>query len=264
VLLTAIDFMNLPSPNHFEQPAAVTETVNSPIRGKLAFDVILGILLPLLCMIFDPAGFFFNHPYQVFIYLFIGLEMVTLAIWLVRGQSFSNSGVAMIAGILFLGALFSLVVGLILLPLSLIFSLMLIGILGFTPFFTAVAFYRNGRCAVIQAYKQMRFITLTISFVFGMLLVTAPPSYAQWYTSQLVSQVIQAALQGDVQSATKATQKIKFIPWCFKGCLSEIVRDYYNSEEQQFSQQQILANTYREITGKDINEREGWLDSLGD
>lgn len=255
--------MNIPSSNPVEQPPAVTETVNSPIRGKLAFDVIFGILLPLLCLMLDPAGFFFNHPYQGFIYLFIGLEMITLVIWLGWSQSFSNRGVAIVAGILFLGALFSLVVGLILLPLSIIFSIVLIGILGFTPFFTAVAFYRNGRRAVIQAYKQMRFVTLTLSLVFGMTLVTVPPGYAQWYTAQLVSQVIQAALQGDVQSATEATQKLKFIPWCFKGCLSEIVRDYY-SEKQRISQQQILANTYREIIGKDINAREGWLDSLGD
>ncbi len=248
--------MNIPSSNPVEQPPAVTETVNSPLRGKLAFDVIFGILLPLFCLMFDPGEFFFRHPYQGFIYLFIGLEMITLIIWLGWGQSFSNRGVAIIAGILFLGALFSLVVGLILLPLSLIFSVVLIGILGFTPFFTAVAFYRNGRRAVIQAYKQMRLITLTLSFVFGMVLVTILPGYAQWYTSQLVSQVIQAALQGDVQSATKATQKLKFIPWCFKGCLSEIVGDYY-SEKQHISQQQILANTYREIIGKEIEEENG-------
>lgn len=242
--------MNMPSSNSVEQPPAVTETVNSPPRGKLVFDVTFGILLPLFCLIFDPAEFFWSHPYQGFIYLFIGLEMITLIIWLGWGQSCSNTGVAIIAGILLLGALFSLVVGLILLPLSVIFSVILIGILGFTPFFTAVVFYRNGRRAVIQAYKPKRFLTLTLSLGFGMLLVTVPPGYAQWYTSQLVSQVIQASLQGDVQSATEAIHKLKFIPWCFKGCLSEIARVYYIEQQPQ-----VLADAYWEITGKEIEEQ---------
>ena len=60
--------------------------------NQTIFDVAFGIVLPLFCFKFDPLVFTGGvgegpllENYQLFAYMFSGLEMVALAFWLVRG-----------------------------------------------------------------------------------------------------------------------------------------------------------------------------------
>jgi hypothetical protein len=57
---------------------------------------------------------------------------------------------AILSGVFFTSGLVSLIVGIVLLPFSLIGLLLLIGGLGFTPLFTAFVYLRNG----IRAFNQ--------------------------------------------------------------------------------------------------------------
>src|SRR5688500_17666560 len=122
----------------------------SPTGGQLKFDIAFGVVLPILCFLFDPfvfrdfdggAGAF--EMYQSFTYALSALEMATLGVWLLaRGRL--GEWAAAAGGVMLAGALFCFAVGLMLLPFSLLGLLFIIGALGFTPFFTGFVYLRNG------------------------------------------------------------------------------------------------------------------------
>jgi hypothetical protein len=115
------------------------------------FDVTFGIILPILCFIFDPIVFrewFSDAPgllgrWQFYVYTISALEMVALATWLSRADGRGRPPAAL-GGMMLAGGLFSLVIGVVILPLSLLGLIVLVGVFGFTPFFTAVVYLRNG------------------------------------------------------------------------------------------------------------------------
>lgn len=116
-------------------------------QAQLWFDVVFGLGLPLACVWFDPVVF--RSPsgskgvifgaFALFGYGCFALGWIALLFWLGFDRA---SGV--LAGMLAGGAWFACVVGLRLLPLSLIALVVLIGAIGFTPFLTAFVFARNG------------------------------------------------------------------------------------------------------------------------
>jgi hypothetical protein len=115
---------------------------------QIGFDLALGVIAPILCYVFDPIVFRggFGAPlfpdYQAFTYLLSGAQIAVLVLWLVvRPQH--HIGGQMIGGALLTGAVFCLVVGLVLSPFSLMGLMFGIGIFGFTPFLTAFVYLRN-------------------------------------------------------------------------------------------------------------------------
>src|SRR5262249_19547142 len=93
-----------------------------PSWAQNAFDVAAGILLPVLCLVADPIVFRgqgFGAPFlgsiALLAYATIGVSILAITLWLVcrRPPGF-------LAGFLFSGALFALLLGIFLLPLSLV------------------------------------------------------------------------------------------------------------------------------------------------
>jgi hypothetical protein len=117
------------------------------------FDVAFGFVLPALCFVFDPLVFrewFSDEPgfllgrWQFYAYTVSALEMVALAAWL-SGAGGRGRPPAALGGVLLAGGVFSLVVGVLILPFSLVGILFFfVGVLGFTPLLTAVVYLRNG------------------------------------------------------------------------------------------------------------------------
>jgi Zn-dependent protease with chaperone function len=223
-------------------------------QDKMAFDVTLGILAPLLCLIFDPMVFTEYLSFsQIFAYFLIGLEIGTLTLWLVFGVRLLWWA-GFIAGILFSGALFAFILGIALLPLSIIGSIVIIGLLGFTPFFTSVVFYDYAKKAFKQAYeKNINQIWLISSLFLGISLAIGMPASIQWHTNQMLSESIETLINGEPQSVKQATQKLKSIFWCRESCFDQIVWAYEEAEDDLACQE--LAQLYQEITGEDIEYR---------
>src|SRR5512140_2734051 len=65
-------------------------------RGQVAFDVTLGIIVPILCLIFDPVVFqnqlrygqSILNPIRVLGYTSIALGIVALSLWLLLSRYF--------------------------------------------------------------------------------------------------------------------------------------------------------------------------------
>ena len=125
---------------------------DAPTPTQRRFDVLFGVVMPVLCFVFDPivfkseiagdGGLF--QQYQFYAYTISALEMVALCTLLFAAGR-ARSRPAALAGMLLAGAAFSLAVGMAILPFSVVGILFFfVGLLGFVPFLTAFVYLRNG------------------------------------------------------------------------------------------------------------------------
>jgi hypothetical protein len=128
----------------------VERRVSGGTRRQKAYDVVAGIALPVLCLLADP-GVFKGWAYRPVVYTFIATEIAVLAAWLLL-QPRLRSSALFFAGPLAAGGGFALALGVALLPLSFFGLLLLVGFLGFTPFFTSFAYLRSG----LRAFRRGR------------------------------------------------------------------------------------------------------------
>ncbi len=128
-------------------------------RRQRVFDVIFGLVMPVVCMIFDPivfkgSGLFADEgmfsELRWFAYTGLAVELIALGIWLQYGEQLGR-GRDVVGGILLGGAAISALIGVTIFPLSLIGILfILVGTLGFTPFLTSLVLARNATRALAR------------------------------------------------------------------------------------------------------------------
>jgi hypothetical protein len=178
-----------------------------------AFDWIMGIALPIFCLVTDPIlfrpdGILDLEKSRTFVYLWIGAGIVTLALWLSIGDRIRRVS-RLVACILLLGTLCAFAIGIVLFPFSVIGLRILIGLFGFVPFFTGFAFLRNGVRAMQQANVQSRRNLMGVKttacliapiVIFGALVlwVSQVRAYlsATTYQERALQQIIQDTIRG--------------------------------------------------------------------
>ena len=153
-----------------------------PTKAQNNFDFAFGVFLPVVCFLFDPIVFksasFPGEPpvwdeYQFFAYSMSAVQIVAMLAWLLL-RRYLQSFAGPISGVLILGGLFSFLIGILILPLSLIGLIFLIGAAGFTPFVTSFVYLRNGirglRAHEINSAFQSRFQVALASAVIALAL----------------------------------------------------------------------------------------------
>lgn len=227
--------------------------------ARLIFDLTVGIVLPVLCLAFDPVVFrngMLGPPvagrFQVFAYSLIAVEIIALAVWLTVGER-AGEWCGVLGGIMFAGALFSMFVGICLLPLSLIGLMFLIGILGFTPFLTAFIYVRNARRALRSAGARMTRAGFFITLILGVTLAFGAPAFAHWRIGKLIERSMAEVLAGDDSQAKAAARRLRHVSWLASGEIDQVAWAY--GREIDPLRKERLARAYREITGLDVESR---------
>jgi hypothetical protein len=161
---------------------------DAPTPRQRKFDVTFGIVMPVVCFALDPIVFKTGSEYggalyprwQLYAYTISVVEMVALCAWLLAAGRAGRRPAAL-AGMLMAGAGFAFVVGMAILPFSLIGLLvLLIGLLGFVPFLTAFVYLRNGwraAGALGHAGKGSP-ARAALAFVCGFVFALAAPAFA--------------------------------------------------------------------------------------
>jgi MFS family permease len=229
----------------------------------IAFDVLFGIIAPILCLVFDPGVFTPSKDnfwrsllsgYRVFAYLGIALGVLAFAVWVFSSSRLSKWR-GIFAGIFFAGAVFASVIGLVLLPFSVIALglRVFIGIVGFIPFLTAYVYFSNGLRAIrIKLSQEVNHQKpLWGMVILGILIVVSILTLAQWQTSQIVSQSVKSILNGNPQTSEASVQRLKSAFWCTIECYEDILETY--TWEKDKLRRDYLATVYQEITGRDIH-----------
>ena len=216
--------------------------------------VALGIVLPLICIAFDPIVFrtTFGQPilgsYKVSGYGFMALSMLVLAAWLsVRRLP------SLFCGFLFGGCVFAVVLGVALLPMSVIGLFAIIGILGFSPFLTAATFWYSAKNA--RDVAGDRFKPALAAFAFFIFI--ALPIGTQAYALHTTEQAIDMLVVGSEQSAERAIRHLEMLGLALD---ADVLVWRYDQTDSEMARDR-LASAYTELTGNNIQER---LDRLLD
>jgi len=127
-----------------------------PTGTQRGFDWAFGVVMPIICFGFDPFVFKGGPrngilgDYTPFAYSLALVSIISMILWLGWGKHFRFAN-AIFGGLFAVGGLISLVVGLTLLPFSLLGLIVLIGALGLTPLFASVIYFRNSYRAFLSA-----------------------------------------------------------------------------------------------------------------
>ncbi len=227
------------------------------------FDVLFGVVLPVLCFEFDPIVFkggFFDGPlaadYQLLVYSISAVQITTMVIWLTfrdRFKSFSGP----IAGVLFLGGLFSTVIGVVLLPFSILGLIILIGAAGFTPFLTGFVYLRNG----IRGFRfherndayQSRFSVGVASALFALGL----PIFVAGQMSMSISNSVTTILQSDIAQAQRSVAQLGKMPFIPDHEARRLAIAYKQETDQD--KKEFLSGVYFKVTGKKIEASHAYM-----
>jgi hypothetical protein len=233
--------------------------------AQVVFDVTFGVLMPIICFYLDPGiiGISISEMswmppvshdsflrLNVLVYTLSGLAILTLSVWLTIGHRAKSSG-GIFGGILLAGAVTSFVIGVVILPLTIMGLLFIIGILGFVPFITAFVYLRNGVKAIRRGSSALSRSALIAAILSSAVLISALPVVAQWEVNHIVVQSVNEILGEDPLAAAGAVRRVKYLRWITD--TDRIVRAY--QEESANERRERLARAYKEITGEDIEMR---------
>jgi len=221
---------------------------------QLAFDLLLGIIAPVACLIEDPGVFhrsglpgttLLSH-YWLFAYLEIGMSIAALAYYLLARRAS-----AFLAGILFAGAAFAIAVGVIMFPLTLVAVFMLIGILGLTPFFTALAFLRNASRCWVRSGTRTRLSSAIVAAACGAVVTLGLALGIHLETVRIANRALVLLQSGSDVEFAQAVQALKWVKYAVDP--DNIVIAYANTKDDQ--QRYRLSRAYQAITGERIEDR---------
>jgi hypothetical protein len=246
------------------QPQSIDPLKKSPVQWRrLITDILFGVIAPILSLILDPivfrggtgllgSGSPVLPQFRVFAYVAIPIGVITLTGWLWR-RFHLHAWSGFIGGILFAGALFSLLVGLLILPVTLFGIVLGIGLLGFIPFFTAIVLFRNAREAINDVGNQLNVKGVVASVVLGMVVAVAIPGAIHLGAEAYVTGGIEQVRSDDIQTVKAGTEWLKNAFWCDADCFRPLETAYEAPISE--SRRMMLAAAYRQITGRDIDWR---------
>lgn len=227
-------------------------------RERLIFDIALGIVLPQLCFTFDPAifkgGAITGEPlvgrFAPLVYSFCAISMSVLALWFTLGSKLTAFKSGIVAGVLLTAAGCSLLLGLLLLPFSLLGLIVLIGALGFSPFLTSFAYLRGGIRALDHAKNHPLRTGLAPALLLGSLIALTPSVLAQVGVNRIVTPAVNELLSGDEHKAASAVRRLKYFGWAAD--MSRVINAY--REEVDPARRVELATAFERITGGKIEQ----------
>ena len=227
-----------------------------PTEKQDRFDVVFGIVLPVICLVVDPivfqGGFFGERPFlgrfQLFAYLFCGLQIGIFLCWRTLARHLLPAA-GLIGGVLLAGALFSFIVGVLIFPLTLVGLIVLIGIVGFTPFLTSFVYLRTGIRALRSQQRNALFESRFLLAIVAALLSVAMPGLVSQHVSTTISTSVNQIVYGNPQEAQVAVDRLKWLP-VSSTSMSQLVDAYSN--ETRTEKKNVLKRYYEEITGEDI------------
>lgn len=228
-------------------------------KPQIIFDIAFGIIGPILCFAFDPVVFrggvggdpLFPN-FKVYVYLFSGMELLMLSLWLGAGAGFQLwndlSGAALLVG-----GVFCLAAGVILMPFSLMGLIIGIGVFGFTPFLTGIVFLRNGVRALQSPRTHTSVFNRAVTILLGSLVAIGAPLLLGIAIHRTVESSVDEIVHGDTPRAVAAAHRVGPLRYFVGDESNPIVTAYQEASEP--ARKQLLKNCYQEITGEDIEVR---------
>lgn len=228
------------------------------------FDMVFGLVLPIVCLVADPLVFksfpIFGpailEDYQFFAYVVCTVEMGFFLVWRTfptRVSAFSP----LFAGVFLIGACFSTVIGLAMLPVTLLSVLFVIGVLGLLPFISGFVYLRNGvRALRVHPNHAPIVFRLWLAVLSG-LFVMVPLTFATIYAERSIQGSVDTMIYGSVTQAEVAANRLKWFRFIPLKEYNRLALAY--GREWDIHKKAVLGRAYWELTGEDIDLRQRML-----
>ncbi|HKA21419.1 MAG TPA: hypothetical protein VKN18_24285 [Blastocatellia bacterium] len=218
-------------------------------------EILFGILLPLLCFYFDPGIIrgAISEPLahkEVLVYSLSALSMLSLLMWLTF-EDRANKGSVVLGGVMLAGAICSFSIGVLILPITIIGLFLVIGVLGFIPFFTGWVYLRNALDAIRAGKTSSTTLARVGVAALVTLLAIGIPATAQWKINVMTDQSIAEIISGTDSDVETAIRRIKRFHLAIDA--DKLVREYENEVAPE--RKERLRRAYKEITGGEIDYR---------
>jgi hypothetical protein len=231
---------------------------------QILFDVLFGIIGPILCLFLDP-GFFSNlndfngglfSSLQVFVYSSISFGCIILLLWLVL-QGHVGGWQIFFRNAFIYGTWFAWIIGI---PMAFFAVQLLISptpqlaFLGFLPVIAGWVFYRNARRTNYKEGNKNNFsgairIGIAIS---ELILVIGIPIILQWQANNYVSHSISEILSTNQISMQKGIKELSGAFWCNNSCYKPL-QDAYVALPNNSPEKKSLWSAYYQLTRKDLD-----------
>ncbi len=226
---------------------------------QIFFDWSFGVVLPVVCFIFDPVvfkgnamGIAFLANYKPFAYLLSFVSVMALSAWLVWGAKLKWLN-ALLAGLFFSGGVAALIIGVCLIPFSVLGLIVLIGILGFTPLLTALVFLRNAVRAVRLSSPLIAENKFIYAVIFGALFGAVVP----WAINAEIKKSLERIENGDAQTVYSESEKLKFVAPLVN--FDNLVL-LYSRSALGADKKQAISEVYLQLTGENIENKQVFRD----
>ncbi len=226
-----------------------------PTTGQTKFDWLFGVIMPAICFLFDPIifkGGLHDEPmfgkYKPSAYILSYFSILALMAFLLLGKKTKYFN-AFFAGLFLTGGIISLIIGVILSPISLIGLVVLIGALGFTPLFTAFVYLRN----TFRAFQTAKpfldtgklwkgyVLTAIFSFVFPVAL------------NFQIERIFSAVANGNAETVRANARTLRIFAPIINP--ERLLKEYRYSDWQNLDEkQQAIAELYKNLTGKNADK----------
>jgi hypothetical protein len=226
------------------------------------FDWIFGVVLPVICFVFDPIVFkgsllgnegAWLGDFKFFAYVLSFVSVMAMSAWLIWGAKLKWLN-GFLAGLFAVGGLISLGIGIVIFPISLLGLIVLIGVLGFTPLLTSIVFFRNARRAFHSAELFLEKSVLIRAFVLtGMFSAIVP-----WVLNVQIRKDLDEMSKGDAQVIRAKTRRLKYVAPLVN--FDSLARQYATENNAINSERKAaLAEAYQELTGKNLERQSQFL-----
>ena len=228
----------------------------------MAFDIVFGVVGPIACFIWDPIVFRgmiggILSRFQLFAYATCAIVIVALMVWLCFADRLGFCG-PLIGGVLFAGATLSAVIGVIILPFSIAgLFVLLVGLAGFTPFFTAFVFLRNAVRAFKAQQSSRRQLKSSLAIAASVVAVVLP-AIISYQVAVTISTTVDQLLAGDADQARVASERLQRMPFLPDASLDPVVRAYVRETDGR--KKAVLKKYYEDAMGENIDRRRFFLD----
>jgi hypothetical protein len=225
---------------------------------QAVFDFVFCLIAPILCFYFDPVVFKGGlmgdavlQTFQLFAYGITAVEVSLFVVWILIGSRL-GAWSRLIGGTLINGAVFSAIIGVAILPYSLIGLMIVIGVFGFIPFLTAFAYLRVGWRA-LKSPEQSPAGSPLIPLVVGAIVALVLPALVSLYISRATTNSVDAIIHGNSRQAESAISQLRWLPFIPQKDLEPLVRAYMLEGDP--ARKEILKKSYQALTGEDLEVR---------
>jgi hypothetical protein len=229
----------------------------NPTEDQFLVDWIFGILLPIVCIWFDPIIFREGigggpsenplHVHAAFAYTLIALEILCLVFWFTAPCKI-RIGAGVLGGAFFTGAAFAWGLAVCIFPLSLLaLVLMGLGLLGLVPWLTGFVFLRNGIRAIRVARGSGSRPAALAGVLLGAGVVVGAALWVDSSVTRYVDDAIVSLRGGELELARERVATLRIVLELVPARIDQIALAF--ERETDPGRRESIAKGYEQITG---------------